>query len=57
MEDIDDLIRTVIGAAYKVQNTLGSGFLEKIYERALCVSTEYTKREPNKSLYVNSEIL
>jgi GxxExxY protein len=25
----------VIGAAYEVSNVLGSGFLEKVYERAL----------------------
>jgi GxxExxY protein len=35
MGDIDELIKRVIGAAYTVHNTLGAGFLEKIYERAL----------------------
>jgi GxxExxY protein len=29
------LVRVVIGAAYEVSNTLGCGFLEKVYERAL----------------------
>ena len=29
------LTRTIIGCAYKVHNTLGSGFLEKVYENAL----------------------
>jgi GxxExxY protein len=37
MKDVDELIKTVIGAAYTVHNTLGAGFLEKIYERALCM--------------------
>ncbi|MDR2824768.1 MAG: GxxExxY protein [Prevotellaceae bacterium] len=32
---IDDLTQIVINAAYKVHNTLGAGFLEKIYEKAL----------------------
>ena len=32
---IDDLAKTVVGAAYKVSNTLGAGFLEKVYERSL----------------------
>jgi GxxExxY protein len=45
MESIDDLIKTVIEAAYKVHNTLGAGFLEKIYERALCI--ELKKRGIN----------
>jgi GxxExxY protein len=34
-ESLDALAETVIGAAYEVANTLGAGFLEKVYERAL----------------------
>jgi GxxExxY protein len=37
MKDMDEVIKTVIGAAYTVHNTLGAGFLEKIYEKALCL--------------------
>jgi GxxExxY protein len=33
--DLNSLTETVIGAAYEVSNTLGAGFLEKLYERAL----------------------
>jgi len=33
--EIDVLTYKVIGCAYKVHNTLGSGFLEKVYENAL----------------------
>ena len=40
--DLDSLTQTVIGAAFEVSNTLGAGFLEKIYERALV--TELTLR-------------
>ena len=29
------LTEAVIGAAFEVSNTLGTGFLEKVYERAL----------------------
>src|SRR5437763_267311 len=29
------LISNIIGASYEVSNTLGCGFLEKVYERAL----------------------
>jgi GxxExxY protein len=32
---MDDVVRAVIGAAYTVSNSLGCGFLEKVYERAL----------------------
>lgn len=34
MED-DALTKQIIGCAYKVHNTLGTGFLEKVYENAL----------------------
>jgi GxxExxY protein len=37
MKDINDLIKQVIGAAHKVHNTLGAGFLEKVYEKALTI--------------------
>ena len=32
---LDDLTQKIIGCAYKVHNTLGPGFLEKVYENAL----------------------
>jgi GxxExxY protein len=34
-EYVEEVVKTVIGAAYEVSNNLGSGFLEKVYERAL----------------------
>jgi GxxExxY protein len=33
--ELEALVEQVVGAAYEVSNILGSGFLEKIYERAL----------------------
>lgn len=33
----EDLTREIIGCAMDVLNTLGYGFLEKVYENALCV--------------------
>ena len=36
----DDLTRQIIGCAYKVHNTLGEGFLEKVYENALRIELE-----------------
>ncbi len=34
-ESLNKLAEAVVGAAYEVANQLGSGFLEKVYERAL----------------------
>jgi GxxExxY protein len=36
----DELTEQIIGCAYKVHNTLGSGFLEKVYENALRIELE-----------------
>jgi GxxExxY protein len=35
MEEINAITEKIIGSAYAVSNTLGSGFLEKVYENAL----------------------
>ena len=32
---LDSVVAAVVGAAYEVSNVLGSGFFEKVYERAL----------------------
>ena len=34
-ESLNTLFEAAVGAAYEVSNTLGAGFLEKVYERAL----------------------
>ena len=34
---LNELSEKVIGCAYKVSNSLGSGFLEKVYENALAI--------------------
>jgi GxxExxY protein len=33
----EELSKQVISAFYKVYNTLGYGFLEKVYERSMCI--------------------
>jgi GxxExxY protein len=38
----DDLTQKIIGCAYKVHNTLGPGFLEKIYQNALRIELKRT---------------
>ena len=40
-ESLKGLVRRVVGCAYQVSNTLGAGFLEKVYERALLAELEY----------------
>lgn len=35
IEEINEISRQVIGCAFRVANTLGYGFLEKVYENAL----------------------
>ena len=38
--DHDPLTEAVIGLVFKVANTLGSGFLEKVYENALALELQ-----------------
>jgi GxxExxY protein len=50
------LTRSVIGCAFKVHNTLGSGFLEKVYQSALCIELrklglQVVEHEPIKVVY------
>ena len=35
MMQINDITEKIIGCAFRVSNTLGTGFLEKVYENAL----------------------
>ena len=48
--DIDNLTYRVIGSAYKVHNTLGFGFLEKVYENALKLELN------NRGIYVQQQV-
>ena len=36
----EELTNKIIAAFYKVYNTLGYGFLEKVYERAMCIELD-----------------
>ncbi len=41
MDKINDITHSIIGCAMKVHNTLGSGFQEVIYQRALAIEFGY----------------
>lgn len=38
--EINDVTGKIIGCIYRVSNTLGAGFLEKVYENALAIELE-----------------
>lgn len=38
--EIDQITETIIGCAFTVSNTLGAGFLEKVYENALAIEIQ-----------------
>ena len=42
-KEFDPLSHTVIGAAIEVHRVLGPGFLESVYEEALCIELEARK--------------
>jgi len=44
---LNSLAEAVVGAAYEVSNTLGAGFLEKVYESALRNELELRKIPAN----------
>jgi GxxExxY protein len=55
MMEKDDLTGKIIGCAMKVHGTLGNGFQEVIYQRALAVEMEYAslsfEREKEMDIY------
>jgi len=53
---LEELTETVIGAAFKVSNELGVGFLERVYENALTIELREAgliveQQKPVKVLY------
>jgi len=39
----DLLTERVLGAIFEVSNTLGAGFLEKVYQRALLTNSDFVE--------------
>jgi len=53
---INQLTETIIAGAFQVSNALGAGFLEKVYENALChelrkLGLELAQQQPIKIWY------
>ncbi|MBI4831144.1 MAG: GxxExxY protein [Candidatus Lindowbacteria bacterium] len=38
--ELDRITKSIVGCAYKVSNTLGAGFVEKVYENALVLELQ-----------------
>lgn len=53
-EELHALTERIIGCAFKVSNTLGCGFLEKVYENALVIELRKNglKAEPQQLVEV-----
>lgn len=56
MQDTNELTKSIIGCAYEVSNTLGSGFLEKVYENSMLIELrskgiQVTQQVPFKITY------
>lgn len=50
MQSLDELTQVIIGCAFEVSNTLGVGFLEKVYENALAVELR------SKGLHIEQQV-
>jgi GxxExxY protein len=42
-QEVNDVTQKIIGCAFKVSNTLGIGYVEKVYENALVVATRKSR--------------
>jgi len=48
-QGLNTLSEKVLGAVFEGSNTLGAGFLEKVYERALLI-TGHAKEAPSENI-------
>jgi GxxExxY protein len=57
----DALTKTIIGCAFKVHNTLGPGFVEKVYENALCIELQKqgleTRQQEPIEVYYDGQVV
>ncbi len=58
---INEVAEKVIGCAFKVSNTLGAGFMEKVYENALAIELRKTGiaviQQPPVKIYYDGSIV
>ena len=59
--ELDRITKKIIGCVYRVSNTLGCGFLEKVYENALVIELRHAglhleQQHPMKVFYNNSPV-
>ena len=54
-KEVDDLARLVIGAAIEVHRILGPGYVESVYEKALCIEFDARKVLFQNQLKINVE--
>jgi len=61
MNNINDLTRKIIGCSIKVHNTLGCGFQEVIYQKALAIEMRLQglsfEREKETSIFYSGELI
>jgi GxxExxY protein len=61
IEEINTITEKIIGCAYKVSNTLGCGFLEKVYENALGIELRkaglHTEQQHSLQVYYNEIVV
>lgn len=57
----NELTKNIIACSYKVHNTLGCGFLEKVYENAMMIELKkanlHAEQQSNISVYYDNEIV
>jgi len=60
-DNVNDLTHKIIGCAMKVHNTLGNGFQEVIYQKALAIEMNLQglefEREKEMPIYYNKELI
>lgn len=60
-ENLNNISEKIIGCAFKVSNTLGAGFLEKVYQNALIIELRdnglIAEKEKPITIYYKDEIV